>query len=78
MRTRSILLGAALLAAGVASSMAQVSNVFSVNVVGYVSIDVTSNKYKLMQNPLDDGKGNIVTNIMPLERFHQSCSDSGV
>jgi hypothetical protein len=66
MRTKSIILGAALLAAGVATSMAQVSNVFSVNVVGYVNLNVTSNKYTLMQNPLDDGKGNIVTNIMPL------------
>lgn len=35
MRTKSMILGAALLAAGVASSMAQ-SNVYSLNVVGYV------------------------------------------
>jgi len=78
MRTKSILLGAALLAAGVATSMAQVSNVFSVNVVGYVNMTITSNKYTLMQNPLDDGKGNIVTNIMPLNDSFDTSGGTGV
>jgi len=55
MRTKSILLGAAILAAGVASSMA--SNVYSVNVVGYVNVSIT-NGFTMIANPLDfDGTG---------------------
>ncbi len=61
MRTKSILLGAAVLAAGVASSMA--ANVYSVNVVGYVNLSIT-NGYNLIANPLDaDGTNNINTVI---------------
>lgn len=64
MRTKSILLGAALIAAGIAPSMAQQSNVFSVNVVGYVNVNVTNGNFYLLQNPLDDGHGNIITNVL--------------
>jgi len=64
MRTKSIILGAALLAAGVASSMAQVTNVLSVNVVGYVNLNLT-NGLNLIANPLDAaGGGNATGNTL--------------
>jgi hypothetical protein len=63
MRTKTLLLSAALVAAGVASSMAQ-SNVYSLNIVGYVNIPVTANNFYMLNNPLDDGQGDVVTNIM--------------
>jgi len=51
-----MILGAALLAAGVATSMAQ-SNVYSLNVVGYVNVNFT-NGFTCFANPLDaDGTG---------------------
>src|SRR5437773_11497511 len=56
MRTKTVLLVAALSAAGVATSMAQV---FSVNAVGYVNkIIPKGNKLALISNPLDAGAGN--------------------
>jgi hypothetical protein len=64
MRTKTLLLTAALVAAGVASSMAQ--NVYSLNIVGYVNVTVQSNQFYLLGNPLDDGAGNIITNVLPL------------
>jgi len=54
MRTKTLLLSAAALAAGLASSMAQ-SNVFSVNIVGYVNKPLATNALELIQNPLSDG-----------------------
>jgi len=51
MRTKTLLVTAALAAAGVATSMAQ-SNVYSLNVVGYVNIPVTTG-FNLIQNPLN-------------------------
>jgi hypothetical protein len=65
MRTKSMILGAALLAAGVASSMAQ-SNVYSLNVVGYINVPVVTG-YNLIANNLDfDGTGtnNLMTNVL--------------
>lgn len=62
MRTKILLLTAALSAAGVATSMAQV---FSVNAVGYVNRTIPPNatptspgKLALISNPLDAGTGN--------------------
>jgi len=61
MRTKTLLLTAALSAAGIATSMAQV---FSVNAVGYVNKTVPANtvggsgKLALISNPLDAGAGN--------------------
>lgn len=49
MRTKTLLLTAALSAAGVATSMAQV---FSVNAVGYVTKDLQAGKFHLIANPL--------------------------
>lgn len=61
MRTKTILLTAALVAAGVATSMAQSSNVYSLNVVGYVNVPVQPG-YNLICNQLDiDGIDNVNT-----------------
>lgn len=54
MRTKNLLLSAAVLAAGVASVAAQ-SNVYSVNIVGYVNKNLATNQLELVQNPLDNG-----------------------
>jgi hypothetical protein len=54
MRTKTILLTAALSAVTVASTMAQV---YSINVVGYINIPIT-NGFQMIANPLDlDGTG---------------------
>ncbi len=61
MRTKNLLLSAAALVAGVLSAQAQ-SNVYSVNVVGYVNtVFQPAGKYTLVANPLDNaGSNNIV------------------
>jgi hypothetical protein len=46
--------------AGVVSSYAQ--NVYSVNVVGYISLKLT-NQFSLIANQLDNGAGNLITNM---------------
>src|SRR5689334_11322152 len=60
MRTKAPLCAAALLAAGVATSMAQ-SNVYSLNVVGYVNVPLRPG-LSMINNPLDAGN-NSVSNI---------------
>lgn len=60
MRTKALLLAAALTAAGIASSLAQ-SNVYSVNVVGYVNVPVPTG-YSLIANPLNS-TDNSVSNL---------------
>lgn len=63
MRTKSLFAAAAILAAGVASSMAQ-SNVYSLNVVGYVNVVVQGGgSYNLLANPLNNPTSNGVTNL---------------
>jgi hypothetical protein len=59
MRTKTLLCAAAL-AAGVATSMAQ-SNVYSLNVVGYVNVPIPVG-YSLIGNPLNAGN-NTVSNL---------------
>jgi hypothetical protein len=66
MRTKTTILTAAIIAAGVASSMAQ-SNVYSVNIVGYVNVPVVNSQFFLLSNPLDTGNGNSITNVLPLD-----------
>jgi hypothetical protein len=61
------MLGAVILAAGLASSMAQ--NVYSLNVVGYVNQTVTANTWYLWGNPLnavgtDNGTASVLTNLV--------------
>jgi hypothetical protein len=63
MRTKTLLLSAATLAAGVATSMA--ANVYSVNVVGYINVTVQPG-YNLIANQLDvDGVDSITTVLNP-------------
>jgi hypothetical protein len=60
MKTKTLLLTAALTAAGIASSMAQV---YSVNAVGYVNVTLKRG-YNLVNNPLSNG-GNTLPEILP-------------
>lgn len=62
MRTKTLLLTAALSAAGLATSMAQV---YSVNAVGYVNQTVPPNGYAILANPLN-GTNNNINTILPL------------
>lgn len=61
MRTKTLLLTAALSAAGIASSMAQV---YSVNAVGYVNKDLVTG-FNLISNPLNstEANGNQIQNL---------------
>ena len=62
MKSKTLLIAAAALAAGVMSSSAAV---YSQNIVGYVNIDlVGQGKYTLVANPLDNGNGNQLTNLL--------------
>jgi ribosomal protein L24E len=64
MRTKTLICAAALLAAGVATSMAQ-SNVYSLNVVGYVNVNIVGlGNYSMVANPLNNAN-NGITNIFP-------------
>lgn len=62
MRTK-LALAAAALTAGMLTASAQ-SNVYSLNIVGYVNAVISSN-YTLVANPLNDGNGNSMTNLIP-------------
>jgi hypothetical protein len=59
MRTK-VLIAAAVLAASLASSMAQ--NVYSLNVVGYVNVTLPSGKFTAVANPLDGSMGGTIPN----------------
>src|SRR6185312_1695742 len=63
MRTKTLLLASAALVAGVVASQAQ-SNVFSANIVGYVSVTNAANQYVVLANPLDNGT-NDITGLLP-------------
>ena len=60
MRTKTLLLTAALSVAGIASSMAQA--VYSVNAVGYVNTDLVPG-FNLISNPLNNTTGNTIANL---------------
>jgi len=62
MRTKTLLLSAAVLAAGLTASMAQ--SVYSVNAVGYVNKALGVN-YTLISNPLN-GTNNLLSTILPV------------
>lgn len=64
MRTLKAVLCLSALAAGVATTMAQ-SNVYSLNVVGYVNVPVAAG-YNLLANPLKAGVTNGANEIMPV------------
>src|SRR5262245_48462452 len=59
MRTKTLLLTAAALTAGVLSSFAQSSNVYSVNVVRYINITVPAGGYSFVANQLTNAGNNI-------------------
>jgi len=61
MRTKTLILTAALAAAGVASSMAQ-GTVFSVNAVGYVNTTLKKG-FNLIANPLNAGADNTINTL---------------
>jgi hypothetical protein len=60
MRTKALLLTAVLGAAGIANSLAQV---YSVNAVGYINLDLGAG-FHMIANQLDDKAGNSVKNIL--------------
>jgi len=78
MRTKTLLLTAAALVAGLASSQAQ-SNVYSVNIVGYVNVPLTATAQTLLANPLDDGT-NTITSLgaaLPNKTVAQTWNGTG-
>jgi transcription elongation factor len=62
MRTK-VLLSLAAFAASALAAYAQ-SNVYSVNIVGYVNQTNVAGNFSLIHNPLDDGAGNRLTNVL--------------
>jgi hypothetical protein len=60
MRTKITFLAAAALAAGLASSQAQ-SNVYSVNIVGYINVPIAAGAQTLLENPLDNGTNDLIS-----------------
>ncbi len=62
MRTKTLAIAAAFLAAGLASSVAQ-SNVYSLNIVGYVNKDLPTG-FSIIGNPLSNGANDINT-VLP-------------
>jgi len=81
MRTK-VLIGAALLAASIASSLAQ--NVYSLNVVGYVQVTVPGSLSALVANPLDAtmggtvANGNTVSNLFNINTMSTLANGSAV
>lgn len=74
MRTKTTLAAAAILAAGLVSSMAQ-ANVYSLNIVGYVNVPVTSGKLALLANPLIPSGGNTaISNVLTLANGSDSST----
>jgi hypothetical protein len=61
MRTKTLLLTAALTAAGVATSMAQV---YSVNMVGYINLPIPTG-FSMVANQLNGSPNNQVVNLFP-------------
>jgi len=66
MRTKTLLLAAALSAAGIAASLAQ-SNVYSLNVVGYVNVPINTG-FNLIANPLNT-TNNTLNGLFPNAGF---------
>lgn len=70
MKTKTLVLAAAALSACALTASAQ-SNVYSLNIVGYVNTVVNASPtpgtdgFTLVANPLDNGAGNISSNLVP-------------
>jgi hypothetical protein len=78
MRTKTLFLSVAALAAGLASSLAQ-SNVYSVNIVGYVNRVFPAGTLVAVANPLTDGTNTLdsVLGGMPAKSSAQFWTGSG-
>jgi hypothetical protein len=78
MRTKTLLVTAAALVAGLASSVAQ-SNVYSVNVVGYVNQVYPAGALACIANPLDNGTNTLDTVLagVPSKSTAQFWTGSG-
>src|ERR1035437_3394571 len=62
MRTKTLLIAVAALAAGILASSAQT---YSQNIVGYANVVLAGNgAFTLLANPFDDGNGNQSTNLL--------------
>lgn len=61
MRTKALILSAAVTLAAVASTMAQTTNVYSVNAVGYVSVVTAPASFGIIANPLNTTNNNLQT-----------------
>lgn len=67
MRTKSLFAAAAILAGGAVASFGQ-GNVYSLNIVGYINVELTSGSLHLLSNPLKPSEGNYsVNNIVKLQ-----------
>jgi hypothetical protein len=66
MRTKTILLSALLGSLGSVSLMAQSStNVYSLNVVGYVNVTIPPNSYSIVSDPLVGSPDNTLNTLLP-------------
>jgi hypothetical protein len=73
MRTKTLLLTAAIGVAGLSSSVAQSTNVFSVNVVGYVNLPLSTG-FSLIANQLNTTNntiGNLLQNVPNFSNFYR-------
>jgi hypothetical protein len=75
MRTKTTLLCAAALAAGVTASMAQ-SNVYSLNIVGYANVPTPAG-YTFQSNPFEAAPSDAATNVIANPNTAQGGSYSG-
>jgi hypothetical protein len=64
MRTKTLLLTAAISAAGVLSSLAQSTNIYSVNVVGYTTLTI-KHGYQMIANQLIGANNNAIGSVIP-------------
>ena len=78
MRTKNLLLSAAAVVAGAFSAQAQ-SNVYSVNVVGYVNQSLPAGQLVAVANPLDNGTNTLdsVLGSVPAKSTAQFWTGSG-
>src|ERR1035437_5302982 len=76
MRTKTLLIAAAAMAVGVATSMAQT---YSQNIVGYATVQCPAGKYVMVANPMSTGN-DVLTNVVqgaPGASIAQIWSGSG-
>jgi hypothetical protein len=79
MRTKTLLLSAAAVVAGVISSHAQGSNVYSANVVGYVNVPLVANTFYLAATPLNAATNDLnnLLSALPVKSSVQIWNGAG-